>query len=573
MKCVAIILAGGSGTRVQSSKIPKQFLKINNKEIILYTLERFVYNSNIDTIIVPCNNKWKNYLKSIVNEMNWKKIIHICDGGDSRNHSIYKALEYIRDKNICSHDDIIITHDSVRMFVTDRIINDNIDYVKKGFITDTCIKSSDTIVKTIDGENIFSIPNRDNYFLGQTPQCGCFGELIDIYNKTFHSEFFNVSDMCKLAIKLNKDIKIIRGEPSNFKITNDFDIDIAKKILKLYEIKKIKLIEPHKFSIFNEKVEKKDKYVLVKPLYLSICNADKRYFFGEREKHILNNKLPMSLIHEGVGVVLESDSEKYFENDLVSIIPLIFNPDSKFLNYDMKSNFMSSNCDGFLQNYIYIHENQLLKIETSNSDLYLFSIIEFISIASHVIHSINFNEVTSQTKFGIWGDGNLAYVLSLYLSWKFPSNKIIIIGKHKHKLDKFDNNNFEKFLFEKTNNLPLVDIAFEAIGGRAVEEVLDNILSHVNPKSKIYLLGVSEKKILLNTRKILEKGLMICGKSRSTKKDFENAIDFLYNDINRKKILKIIGKTFIVRNINDLHHIFLNSKNYKEKIILKWEFK
>ena len=226
---IAIILASGSGSRIKQSKIPKQFIEISNKPIVIHTMERFLSNKNIDKIIVSCHPEWIDYLSKYVKDNYPAGSINIIKGGKQRNNSIANAIKFIHDNNIACDDDVILTHDAVRMFVSERIINENIDVCKQYGAVDTVIKTIDTIVLSNDGKNIDSIPERDNLYNGQTPQTFKLKILKDLY---LNNEIRNTTDACKLLLeKHNTIIKMVLGEYENFKITTDFDLDYARHIV------------------------------------------------------------------------------------------------------------------------------------------------------------------------------------------------------------------------------------------------------------------------------------------------------------------------------------------------------
>lgn len=573
MSNIAIILAGGVGSRMESYNIPKQFIKINNREIILYTLDKFISNSLIDFVVIPCHNEWHDFLQKIINKENYNKKIHLCNGGKSRNDSILNSLIYLNNNSLVKSNDVILTHDSVRMFVSDQIINDNIVESEKGFIVDTCVNACDTIVNSIDSDYINFIPERSEYFLGQTPQSGFFGILWNIYNNQKKHKYFDNTDMCRLAIEDSVKVKIVKGSKNNFKITNDFDLLIANELIKTYKLNVFRLVSP--FNIVKNKieVEKKQSFVLVKPTFLSICNADKRYFFGLRDDNVLKKKLPLSLIHEGIGVVVSSDSKQFTKGENVILLPNI-NDNECWINenYRNDSKFMSSDCDGFMSDFLYINEKQLIKFDLQNDNLdYLTVYAELFSVCFHAISAITHN-VPEDHVFGIWGDGNIGFILHLILLEYYPKNKIIVFGKHNEKLECFDDRVIK---VNVTNKLEIynekIDIAFEAVGGLNSEKAIKDIIELLNPLGKIFLMGVSENSIGINTRLVLEKGITLIGRSRSTKKDFFNALNFLKNKHIKEKIKKISKEIFYVSNINDMINAFHESQKESKKIILKWE--
>ncbi len=229
----AIILGAGSGTRVKSSKVPKQFIELNDKPIFIHTIEKFIMNQYIDTIIFVCKDDWIDYANASVNKHlhEFKNNIFIIAGGDSRNGSIFNGLKFLSENFKMNKGDIIFTHDSVRIFVSDKIINENFKKAKNGFVVDTCVKATDTLVCSKSGINVDSIPERSSYWNGQTPQTLNYDLLNKIYQNEYDERIFKTTDLCKLAELSNIKIIIAEGDYFNIKITTDFDLKLAKQIL------------------------------------------------------------------------------------------------------------------------------------------------------------------------------------------------------------------------------------------------------------------------------------------------------------------------------------------------------
>ena len=180
----AAILAGGTGTRMGNVEKPKQFLLLGNKPIIIHTIEKFYINSEFKEIIVLCPKQWINHTNDIISRyIGYSENIKVIKGGNLRNDTIMNAIDYIEDNYKINDDSIIVTHDSVRPFITHRIIEENIKYAMEYGSCDTVIPSSDTIVESKDGKFISSIPNRRNMYQGQTPQSFKIIKLKEVYNK------------------------------------------------------------------------------------------------------------------------------------------------------------------------------------------------------------------------------------------------------------------------------------------------------------------------------------------------------------------------------------------------------
>lgn len=228
----AEILAGGKGTRMGNTEKPKQFLMIADKPVLIHTIEQFILNSRINKIIVCCPEEWINYTKDIIKKyIIDDTMIDVVIGGSDRNETIINGCNHIEKEYGLTSDDIIITHDAVRPFISQRIINDNIEAMKTCDATDTVIPATDTIVSSLDGENLNEIPNRANLYQGQTPQSFKIIELMNLYNNLTEDEKKILTDACKIYVIKGKNVKIVMGEVYNMKITTRYDIKLANAIV------------------------------------------------------------------------------------------------------------------------------------------------------------------------------------------------------------------------------------------------------------------------------------------------------------------------------------------------------
>ncbi len=215
MKNVAIILAGGSGSRFGGT-IPKQFQLLNERRIIDYSIKEFENNEFINEIIIVCHKDWLSIMK---NEYNKHKII---EGGLTRQESSFKGL------NACNKNtDNVLIHDAARPFVTKMIISDCIKLLSKHDAVNISIAATDTIVIN-ENRFIKSIPNRDNLLISQTPQAFKYNKIFKAHN---HYKGNNLSDDIQLVNNMNIKCYNHSGSPYNIKITNKFDLDIAKVII------------------------------------------------------------------------------------------------------------------------------------------------------------------------------------------------------------------------------------------------------------------------------------------------------------------------------------------------------
>ena len=165
MMIFAAVLAGGIGSRMGGTDTPKQFLDLGGKPVIVHTIEKFAINGNIDKIIVLTPKNFINHTSHLIEEYipNNDDII-VIEGGKTRNDTLMNSISFIEENFGIDDDSIIITHDSVRPFVTHRIIEDNIEAAKRYGACDTVIPATDTIVESINSKTIESIPVRDYYY-------------------------------------------------------------------------------------------------------------------------------------------------------------------------------------------------------------------------------------------------------------------------------------------------------------------------------------------------------------------------------------------------------------------------
>ena len=229
----SVILAGGTGNRMGNTDKPKQFLTIKDKPIIIHTIEKFMAHPDFEKIIVLTPMMWIDHTNRIINRYigDCDKIVVIA-GGDTRNETIMNSINYIEENYTLDDDTIIVTHDSVRPFVTHRIITENIDAAKKYGACDTVIPATDTIVESVDANVISAIPERKNMYQGQTPQSFKAKELRDIYNSLTNAERDILTDAAKILVMKGKDVQLVQGETYNIKITYPYDLKIARSLIE-----------------------------------------------------------------------------------------------------------------------------------------------------------------------------------------------------------------------------------------------------------------------------------------------------------------------------------------------------
>ena len=229
----AVILAGGIGSRMGGADTPKQFLMLGSKPVIIHTIEKFIIASEIDKIIVLTPKNFINHTKDLINKYieDCEDII-VIEGGKTRNDTLMNSINFIEDNFGIDDESLIITHDSVRPFVTLRIIQDNINAARKYGACDTVIPATDTIVESINSTTIESIPVRDYYYQGQTPQSFNIQKLFNLINSLSEAESNILTDACKIFTLKDEDVYLVNGEVTNIKITYSYDLKLANTILE-----------------------------------------------------------------------------------------------------------------------------------------------------------------------------------------------------------------------------------------------------------------------------------------------------------------------------------------------------
>lgn len=229
----AEILAAGSGARMGNTELPKQFLKLGTKPIIIHTIEQFLLNERVDKVLVCVSSDWTSYMEDLIKKYINSKNVIVIEGGATRDETVMSGCYYIKENFGLSKEDIIITHDAVRPFITQRIIDENIDALEEYDAVDTCIHTTDTIVEAYhdDSKCIQKVPDRKYLYNGQTPQSFKIERLLQVHDEITKEEKEILTDACKIFILRNEKVKIVEGESFNIKITTMFDLKLANAIL------------------------------------------------------------------------------------------------------------------------------------------------------------------------------------------------------------------------------------------------------------------------------------------------------------------------------------------------------
>ena len=320
---------------------------------------------------------------------------------------------------------------------------------------------------------------------------------------------------------------------------------------------KYQLKRPRQFEVCYEDITLDKEHIIVRPTHLSICNADQRYYQGLRDEEVLKKKLPMALIHEGIGDVVYDPTGTFKLGQKVVMIPNLPVEEDEVVaeNYLRTSKFRASGTDGFLQEFVSNKPDRLLAIPDGINDI-VAAFTEMVSVSYHAITRFCNIAHMRRTRIGVWGDGNLGYMTSLLLTKMVPEAQIYVFGLSENKLSDFTFADGTYFTTEIPEDF-YIDHAFECVGGNGSGKAINQIIDFIKPEGTISILGVSEDNVPINTRMVLEKGLRIFGSSRSGRKDFAGVLELYKEHPDTVEYLEnIAGTQMHVRNIKDISAAF-----------------
>ena len=227
------ILAGGVGSRMHMADMPKQFLPLGEKPIIIHTLEKFLACARFESVYIGTHGDWINYMEDLVAKYvpQQKDRVRVVCGGSDRNETIQNVISAIETDFGQDENSIIVTHDAVRPFVTMRMIEENIAAAEQYGAVDTVTPAVDTIVVSEDGKTISNIPNRAKMYQGQTPQSFRIGLLKELYHSLSTEEKNVLTDACKICVVRNYPVYLVEGAYTNLKITTPGDYKIAQAMV------------------------------------------------------------------------------------------------------------------------------------------------------------------------------------------------------------------------------------------------------------------------------------------------------------------------------------------------------
>ena len=239
MKNIAVIFAGGSGSRMNTVSRPKQFLELNGKPVIIYTLELFDNHPDIDAICIACIESWIPFLKKMLRKFEINKVVDIVPGGETGQDSIYNGL-CSADKwaKLQGDEAAVLIHDGVRPLITQQTITDNIQTVRENGNCITCVPATETFVVTQD-DGTLQIPSRKDSLIARAPQSFLLKDVLGAHEKARSENRHDFIDSCTMMSHYGHHLNTIIGPMENIKITTPSDFFIFRAMVQVHENQQI----------------------------------------------------------------------------------------------------------------------------------------------------------------------------------------------------------------------------------------------------------------------------------------------------------------------------------------------
>ena len=235
---IGVIFAGGVGSRMHSKDRPKQFLEINEKPIIVHTLEHFERNDDIDAVAVVCVAEWIDYLRGLLYKYRLDKVKRIVPGGTSGQLSIYNGLLAARDIAAESGDGertVVLIHDGVRPLITGELLSRNVAAVREFGSAITCGVVKETIIEIDDDGGIRTVPDRAHSRVAKAPQSFYLDDILAAHERALADGVTDFIDSCTMMQRYGYHLHTIDGPYENIKITTPDDFYTMRAILQARE--------------------------------------------------------------------------------------------------------------------------------------------------------------------------------------------------------------------------------------------------------------------------------------------------------------------------------------------------
>ena len=233
MKNIAVIFAGGAGLRMHTKSRPKQFLELNGKPIIIYTIELFDNHPQIDGIVVACIESWIPFLKKQLRKFEINKVVDIVPGGATGQDSIYNGL-CAAERYANGEEAIVLIHDGVRPLITEDTITDNIKKTNECGSCITCVPATETFVVT-KADGTLDIPDRKSSLIARAPQSFHLSDILRAHRQAIREKRHDFIDSCTMMSHYGYKMGTIIGPMENIKITTPTDYFVLRAMVKVHE--------------------------------------------------------------------------------------------------------------------------------------------------------------------------------------------------------------------------------------------------------------------------------------------------------------------------------------------------
>jgi ribitol-5-phosphate 2-dehydrogenase len=325
--------------------------------------------------------------------------------------------------------------------------------------------------------------------------------------------------------------------------------------------------------------------VIIEPTLASICHADLRYYTGNRRPEALVKKLPMALIHEGIGVIIDSTHPEFSPGQRVVIVPNIpgcslskenieeWCPACKKgigENYCLRGRFLGSGTDGIAQSRLVMPTKCVIPIPEQVPDE-IAVLTELCSVSYQALQHVEKQLQTARV--AVFGDGPVGYLTAAMIHhlYRVSQDHLRVFGAISEKLDQFQFAERSLVQDYDFNNGEKVDIAVECTGGRFSSNAINQAIQILNPGGFLILMGVSEEWVPINTRDILEKGITIVGSSRSSSYDYPPVLEAMKDPEYQKTLRRIIPEQHLpIRTVEEFDNALSDAAkhpNWKKSIL------
>ncbi|CAG7649215.1 zinc-binding dehydrogenase [Paenibacillus allorhizosphaerae] len=334
---------------------------------------------------------------------------------------------------------------------------------------------------------------------------------------------------------------------------------MAAKTTETVHSHTLRLTQPHVIQSYDIEREVRKGFVVVEPTLASICHADLRYFGGLRKPEVLAKKLPMALLHEGIGTVVGGNGVHLTEGERVVIVPYLpgyllndMQPEQCCPacrgeiadNYCSHGGFLGSGTDGIAQRRIVLPEPCVIPIPEAVSNE-IAVLAELCSVSYRALRAVA--PLLDKARVAVFGDGPVGYLTAamLHHAFRIDRDRLTVFGAVREKLDEFTFATTEMVQTYDFQAGEQVDVVVECTGGRFSESAINQGIDILKRGGHLIAMGVSEDLVPINTRDVLEKGITIHGSSRSSASDFHEVLRVMENTDCQDTLKRLVPDEFI----------------------------